>query len=100
MASGETSGHRRFNGESLDPREFRRWRLWAEAKMASTKDMAPTHRGPFVLCLLDGVALEAVEHLTLDRLKEENGEINTSGQLVKNAFLIVFPVTGLRVVNP
>ena len=54
--------------------EFRRWRLWAEAKMASTKDMAPTHRGPFVLCLLDGLALEAVEHLTLDRLKEENGD--------------------------
>lgn len=76
MASGESSGggHRRFNGESLDPREFRRWRLWAEAKMASTKDMAPTHRGPFVLCLLDGLALEAVEHLTLDRLKEENGD--------------------------
>ena len=40
--------------------------------MASAKDMAATHRGPFVLCLLDGLALEAVEHLTLDKLKEEN----------------------------
>ena len=42
--------------------------------MASAKDMAATHRGPFVLCLLDGLALEAVEHLTLDKLKEENGD--------------------------
>ena len=75
MASESQGGnHRRFSGESLDPREFRRWRLWAEARMASTKDMAPTHRGPFVLCLLDGLVLEAVEHLTLEKLKEENGD--------------------------
>ena len=64
-------GQRRFSGESLDPKEYRRWRLWALAKMASTKDMTPTHRGPYVFCLLDGLALE---HLTLDLLREENGD--------------------------
>ena len=42
--------------------------------MASTKDMSASHRGPFVFCLLDGIALEAVEHLTLEKLKEENGD--------------------------
>ena len=29
--------------------------------MASTKDMQATHRGPFVFCLRDGLALETVE---------------------------------------
>ena len=65
---------RRFSGESLDPKEYRRWKLWAEAKMASTKDMTAAQRGPFILCLLDGVAFETVEHLSLDKLKEENGD--------------------------
>ena len=65
---------RRFSGESLDPKEYRRWKLWAEAKMASTKDMTAGQRGPFVLCLLDGVAFETCEHLSLDKLKEENGD--------------------------
>ena len=76
MASNESFGgnNRRFSGESLDPRELRRWRLWAEARMASTKDMAKQHRGPFVFCLLDGLALEACEHLTLEKLKEEDGD--------------------------
>ena len=76
MANNDSGGGntKRFNGESLDPREYRRWKLWAEARMASSKDMSATHRGPFVLCLLDGLALEAVEHLSLDRLKEENGD--------------------------
>ena len=67
-------GQRRFSGDTLDPQEYRRWRLWALAKMAATKDMAPTQRGPFVFCLLDGLALETVEHLTLDKMREENGD--------------------------
>ena len=60
---------KRFSGESLDPREYRRWRLWVEAKMASQKDLTPNNRGPYVFCLLDGVAMQAVEHLSLDRLR-------------------------------
>ena len=67
-------GQRRFSGDSLDPKEYRRWRLWALAKMAATKDLQATQRGPFVFCLLDGLALETTEHLTLDKLREENGD--------------------------
>ena len=67
-------GQRRFSGESLDPQEYGRWRLWALAKMASMKDLASTQRGPYVFCLLDGLALETVEHLTLDKMREENGD--------------------------
>ena len=67
-------GQRRFSGETLDPQEYRRWRLWALAKMAATKDMSATQRGPFVFCLLDGLALETVEHLTLDKMREKKGD--------------------------
>ena len=74
MATSEKDFAKRFSGESLDPREYRRWRLWVEAKMASQKDLAANNRGPYVFCLLDGVAMEAVEHLSLDRLREENGD--------------------------
>jgi hypothetical protein len=76
MASNDkdSGNNKRFTGDALDPLEYRRWRLWVEARMASQKDMQPQQRGPFVFCLLDGTALETVEHLTLDQLKEENGD--------------------------
>ena len=66
MASNDKDlgNNKRFTGDALDPLEYRRWRLWVEAHMASQKDMRPQQRGPFVFCLLDGTALETVEHLT------------------------------------
>lgn len=42
--------------------------------MASQKDMEPKQRGPWVFTLLDGLALEAVKHLTLEQLKKEDGD--------------------------
>lgn len=42
--------------------------------MASTQDMTAVQQGAFVFCLLDGVALKSVEHLFLEKLKEENGD--------------------------
>ena len=91
-SDGSSMGQRRFSGESLDPKEYRRWRLWALAKMASTKDMTPTHRGPYVFCLLDGLALETVEHLTLDLLREENGDKHIGSALMTD-FQTSWPTT-------
>lgn len=65
---------KRFSGESLDGKEFRKRRLWAEAKMAASRDINAKQRGPFVYTLLDGLALEAVEHLSLEDLSKENGD--------------------------
>ena len=73
-SSDGSAGMKRFSGESLDPKEYCRWRLWALAKLASMKDMQAGQRGPFIFCLLDGLALETVEHLTLDKMREENGD--------------------------
>lgn len=66
---------KRFSGDQADGKEYRRWKLWCEAKMASsTKELGPKQRGPFVFCLLDGLALETVEHVTLDMLRQDNGD--------------------------
>lgn len=40
------------------------------------KDMSKNQRGPFVYCLLDGLALETVEHVKLEELSAENGDEN------------------------
>jgi len=72
--SRENAQWKRFNGENLDGKEYRKWRLWVEAKMAAAKDLTPKQRGPFVFCLLDGLALETVEHVTLEMMMEENGD--------------------------
>ena len=71
---GSNGQFRRFNGDNLDGKAYRQWKLWAKAKMMATKDLSKTQKGPFVYCLLDGTALEAVEHLTLDELAADNGD--------------------------
>eukprot|EP00435_Cladocopium_sp_Y103_P010293 s4146_g2.t1 len=72
--SRDSTQWKRFSGESLDGKEYRKWRLWVEAKMAAAKDLSDKQRGPFVYCLLDGVALESVEHVSLEMLTEEKGD--------------------------
>ena len=36
---------KRFSGESLDGKELKKWKLWAQAKMAATKDLSEKQRG-------------------------------------------------------
>ena len=78
MASDSKDGnggqYKRFSGNDLDSKAYKQWKLWAKAKMLSMKDMLKTQRGPFVYCLLDGLALETVEHVKLEQLAEENGD--------------------------
>lgn len=65
---------KRFSGESLDGKELKTWKLWAQAKIAATKDLSEKQRGPWVFTLRDGLALETVEHLTLEQLTEVGGD--------------------------
>ena len=54
-------------------RSWRSGKLWAQAKIA-TKDLTSKQKGPWVFTLLDGLALEAVEHLTIEQLTEYGGD--------------------------
>lgn len=42
--------------------------------MASLKDLDQKQRGPWVFTLLDGLALETVEHMTIEQLTADDGD--------------------------
>jgi hypothetical protein len=42
--------------------------------MASLKDLDKKQRGPWVFTLLDGLALETVEHMTIEQLTADDGD--------------------------
>ena len=75
-ADGGNGQFKRFSGENLDGKELKKWKLWAQAKMASTRDLSKAQKGPWVFTLLDGLALETVEHLTLAQLMEDDGDLS------------------------
>ena len=75
MAASDERGVKRFSGDGDDPgKQLRRWRAWAEAKMMTMKDLSNKQRGPWIYTLLDGKAWDAVEHLTLEDLTQEDGD--------------------------
>lgn len=74
MASEERS-LKRFSGEDDDAgKQLKKWHMWCQAKMVTMKDLKNTQKGPWVYTLLDGKALEACEHVTLEEITKENGE--------------------------
>ena len=75
MASSDERGLKRFSGDDADDagKQLRKFRNWAEAKMVTMKDLSDKQKGPWIYTLLDGRALEAVEHLTLTDLVKEDG---------------------------
>ena len=74
MSSADDRGLKRFNGEDDDPgRQLRKWRPWATAKMFTMEKLSAKQQGPFLYTLLDGKALEAVEHLEMEKLQVEDG---------------------------
>ena len=73
-SDGASGQFKRFSGEALDGKELRKWKLWCQAKMASPKDLDKKQRGPWVFMLLDGLALETVEHMTIEQLTADDGD--------------------------
>ena len=85
--SSDDKGVKRFNGEDDDPgKQLKKWTAWAKAKMFTMKDLSAKQRGPWLFTLLEGKALEAVEHLEFEDLSKEEGE-----QALWNALKKRFP---------
>lgn len=64
MDSGGSAGLRYFTGgDDVDHREYQRWKSWALNKMRVMDKLPKNARGSFVWTLLQGRALEIVEHL-------------------------------------
>ena len=74
MSASEERSLKRFNGEDDDPgKQLKRWMAWSKAKMFTMKDLSESQKGPWLFTLLDGKALEAVEHVPFEDLKKGTG---------------------------
>ena len=73
-----SSGLRYFTGGSdgheVDYREYRRWKQWCINKMLVMDKLPKESRGSFVWTLLQGRALEIVEHLKEEEYQKEGGD--------------------------
>ena len=63
-----------FSGDNCDYREYRRWKQWAQNRMLTMDKLPKEARGSFVWTLLQGKALEVVEHLTPEQYQIDGGE--------------------------
>ena len=54
---------RYFSGEDCEYRKYRRWKLWASEQNEGNGQASEEARGSSVWTLMQGQALEAVEHL-------------------------------------
>eukprot|EP00959_Pyramimonas_sp_CCMP1952_P473452 9501777-Pyramimonas_sp.AAC.1 len=73
--STDPKGFRYFHGDSGQgsSQELRKWIKWVRSAMACRK-LESTQKGPFVYTLLQGSALEIVDHLEFEDYEVEDGE--------------------------
>ena len=78
-------GHsmRYFSGDDGDHREYRRWKQWVQRKMLTMDKLSKEARGAFVFTLLQGRALEVVEHLKAEEYQKDGGDLVLFGLLDK-----------------
>ena len=68
-------GLRYFSGgDDCDWREYRRWKLWCVNKMKVMDKLAEEAKGSFIWTLLQGKALEVVEHLREEEYQKKDGD--------------------------
>ena len=74
---GEPTGnHRMFSGNDEDAKEYRRWKTWVLNKLLTLGEkVSKDARGAYVYTLLQGKALECVEHLEVADYQKDDGEM-------------------------
>ena len=75
-SSGSADGNTKmFSGENEDGKEYRRWKTWVINKLLTLDGkVSAKARGAYVYTLLQGKALECVEHLDPSEYHVEAGE--------------------------
>lgn len=71
MESGSSLKY--FGGDDCDHREYKRWKQWVTNRMLVMDKLPKSARGSFVWTLLQGRALETIEHLKEDEYQKEGG---------------------------
>eukprot|EP00959_Pyramimonas_sp_CCMP1952_P310715 6502442-Pyramimonas_sp.AAC.1 len=82
MADGGSSGgssirDRRFSGEGAAAvQDYKAWKKWARARLLVEKGRGGKSEtfGPMLYTLLEGTAVDALEHVELDELAVDGGE--------------------------
>lgn len=74
MSSELGNSMKYFSGKHTDWREYRRWKQWAQNRMMTMDKLHKEARGSFVWTLLQGKALEVVEHLKPEKYQVDGGE--------------------------
>ena len=72
--NGDAGPLRYFSGENEDGREYKRWKTWVKNKLLTLDKLPESSRGAFVYTLLNGRALEAVEHLEPEEYQKKDGD--------------------------
>ena len=65
---------RYFSGDNGDPREYRRWKQWVQSKIMTMEKLPKAAYGAFIFTLLQGKAMEVVEHLKESEYQKEGGD--------------------------
>ncbi|OLP92915.1 Copia protein [Symbiodinium microadriaticum] len=72
---GGSNSLKYFSGDGdTDHKEYQRWKTWTMNKMLVMDKLPKAARGSFVWTLLQGRALEVVEHLKPEEYQKEGGE--------------------------
>ena len=75
VSSGPEGQLRVFSGDDEDAKEYKRWKIWITNKLLTLSDKVPASaKGACVYTMLNGKALEAVEHLEPSSYQKEQGE--------------------------
>lgn len=72
MESGSSLKY--FSGDDCDHREYKRWKQWVTNRMLVMDKLPKSARGSFVWTLLQGRALETIEHLKEEEYQKEGGD--------------------------
>ena len=74
MADNAHGQVKRFAGEGDEPQEYKQWKKWALSHMATKPGLTPEGRGPFLYTLLDGTALDTIDHVEFSEYSVSGGD--------------------------
>ena len=75
QSDGQGGPIRTFSGENEDAQEYKRWKTWGQNKLLTLDKLpAAAKEGAYIYTLLQGKALECIEHLEATDYQKEDGD--------------------------
>ena len=74
QSDGQGGPMRTFSGENEDAQEYKRWKVWVQNKLLTLDKLPAAAKGAYIYTLLQGKALECIEHLEATDYQKEDGD--------------------------